>query len=374
MRLKSLSILLYLKSNFKKCIPQIMVVALGTALMYFMCVLGGGIENQMKNNVLMAYEKLSCVRINSINVNKEKYIDKLRKNKNVEKIIMANMSTVRADMLISNTGSTMLFMSPENTKYVMKKLDFRLTDGKLPQNDNEILLNSNHAKAMNVKVGEKISDTVKEDYGLKSQYKVSGIYIGENIMTFGYIKGVPSELNTNAIVVIPKQGKLNEVNNFIHSFKDSNISITDYKELFDDVGAFFSMFKVFAVLILVILIVVLTFTIGNMNHIHFEDRISEFSILEAVGYRKVSIFYKIFKEMLVIIVSGFILGITCGVLGGNIFNLVYCEPKGVPVGVYNYWYIILSAVIPAVIWIFSGVSSLKSISKMDAVDVLEGKE
>lgn len=374
MRLKSLSILLYLKSNFKKCIPQIIVIALGTALMYFMCVLGGGMENQIKNNVLKTYETLSCIRINSININKEKYIDKLKKNKNVEKVIMANMSTVRADMLISNSGSTMLSMLPEDIQYVMKKSGFKLIEGSLPKSSDEILLNSNHAKAMNVKVGEKISDTVKENYEFKSQYKVSGIYTGENIMTFGYIKGASSELNTNAIVVIPKQGSLNKVNDFIRSFKDSNISISDYKELFDDVGAFFSMFKVFAVLILVILILVLTFTIGNMNHIHFEDRISEFSILEAVGYSKISIFYKIFKEMLVIIVSGFILGIICGTLGGNIFNLVYCEPKGIPVEVYNYWYIILSAAIPTVIWIFSGLSDLKSINKMDTVDVLEGKE
>lgn len=374
MRLKSLSILLYLKSNFKKCIPQIIVIALGTALMYFMCVLGGGMENQIKNNVLKTYETLSCIRINSINVNKEKYIDKLRKNKNVEKVIMANMNNVRADMLISNSGSTMLSMPPEDIQYVMKKSGFKLIEGSLPKSSDEILLNSNHAKAMNVKVGEKISNTAMENYEFKSQYKVSGIYIGENIMTFGYIKEASSEINTNAIVVIPKQGKINKVNDFIHSFKDSNISISDYKELFDDVGAFFSMFKVFAVLILVILIVVLTFTIGNMNHIHFEDRISEFSILEAVGYSKISIFYKIFKEMLVIIVSGFILGIICGILGGNIFNLVYCEPKGIPVEVYNYWYIILSAAIPTVIWIFSGVSALKSINKMDTVDVLEGKE
>lgn len=46
----------------------------------------------------------------------------------------------------------------------------------------------------------------------------------------------------------------------------------------------------FAFIILTILVVVLTFTIGNMNYIHFFDRVGEFSILDALGYAKPDIF------------------------------------------------------------------------------------
>lgn len=373
MRLKSLSIFLYLRGNFKKFIPQILVVALGVFLMYFVCINGGGMETQMKNNVLEPYKKLSFIRINPSAVNEQKYINRLKSNKDIDRIIYSKQAlNIRADMLISNTGSPGIFISESDIRYLMKKFHFKLVNGRIPQEDNELLVNSNYAKSRKLKVGSRMDENT--DKSLTGVYKVAGIYDGENIIAFGHIKDAADvKNNENTIIVVPKEGKLNKVNAFINTFKNRQINIQDYNVINYDVEGFFPVFNMFAFIILTILVVVLTFTIGNMNYIHFFDRVGEFSILDALGYTKLDIFLKLAKEMCIVIILGFGIGIILSFIGGNIFNGVYCIPKGVPVEVYDKGYIILSAIVPIAVGLFSSIPSIKFLSKMSTVDVLEGR-
>lgn len=373
MRLKSLSIFLYLRGNFKKFIPQILVVALGVFLMYFVCINGGGMEDQMKNNVLETYKKLSFIKMNPSAVNEQEYINKLKNNKDIDKVIYSKQNlNIRADMLISNTGSPGFFISESDIKYLMKKFDFKLVNGRIPQADNELLVNSNYAKSRELKVGSCIDENT--DKSLTGVYKVVGIYEGKNIIAFGHIKNTADvKNNENTIIVVPKGGKLNKVNDYINTFKNKQIHIQDYNIINYDVEGFFPVFNMFAFIILTILVVVLTFTIGNMNYIHFFDRVGEFSILDALGYTKLDIFLKLAKEMCIVIVLGFGAGMILSIMGGNIFNGVYCIPKGVPVAVYNKWYVILSAIVPIAVGVFSSIPSIKFLSQMSTVDVLEGR-
>lgn len=373
MRLKSLSIFLYLRGNFKKFIPQILVVALGVFLMYFVCINGGGMETQMKNNVLEPYKKLSFIRMNPAAVNEQKYINKLKNNKNIDRIIYSKRDlNIRADMLISSNGSPGLFISESDIRYLMKKFHFKLINGRIPEDDNELLVSSNYAKSRKLKVGSRVDENT--DKSFTGIYKVAGIYEGKSIIAFGHIKNA-SDLknNENTIAVVPKEGKLNKVNDYINSFKNKQIDIEDYNSVNYEVEGFFPVFNMFAFIIVTILVVVLTFTIGNMNYIHFFDRVGEFSILDALGYTKLNIFLKLAKEMCIVIVLGFGFGMILSFMCGNIFNAVYCVPKGVPVEVYNKWYVILSAIVPIAVGLFSSIPSVRFLSKMSTVDVLEGR-
>lgn len=373
MKLKSLSVFLYLKGNPKKFIPQILVVALGVFLMYFICIIGGGIENQMKDNILSPYEKLSYVNIDPASVNEQKYIDKLKVNKDIDRIIYSDrVRNLRMKMLISDCGSPGFFVSEGDTSYLMKKFGFKLEEGRIPRDSNEILVNSEYAKSRSLKIGSYLDENV--DKGITGKYKIVGLYLGKNIIAFGHIKNLQSVKSTvNSIIIVPKNGKLSKVNSYLDSISNRNITVVNYKYLYFDIGGFFPMFNIFAVIVLVITIAVLTFTIGNMNYIHFFDRVSEFSILDAVGYTKLNIFFKLAKEMLIVIVLGFILGIIISFIGGNIFNQVYCEAKGTPVEVYSKWYIVLSLIVPTAVGVFSSIPSLRFLSKMNTIDVLEGR-
>lgn len=373
MRLKSLSIFLYLRDNFKKFIPQILVVALGVFLMYFVCINGGGMEAQMKNNILEPYKKFSFIRMNPSAVNEQKYINKLKDNKDIDKIIYSKRDlNIRSDMLIATNGSSGIFISESDIRYLMKKFHFKLVNGKIPEKDNELLINSNYAKSRKLKIGSRVDEGT--DKAFTGIYKVAGIYDGKSVIIFGHIKNT-SDLknNENTVVVVPKEGKLNKVNDYINTFKNKQINILDYNAANYEIKGFFPVFNMFAFIILTILVVVLTFTIGNMNYIHFFDRVGEFSILDALGYTKLNIFLKLAKEMCIVIVLGFGVGMILSFMGGNIFNGVYCIPKGIPVEVYNKWYVILSAIVPIAVGLFSSIPSVKFLSKMDTVDVLEGR-
>ncbi|WP_234117974.1 ABC transporter permease [Clostridium hydrogenum] len=373
MSVKSLSVFLYLKCNLKKFIPQILVVSLGVFLMYFICIIGGGIESQMQDNVLKPYEKLSYITINPAKENEQSYIDKLKTNKDIDRIIYSKRAmNITADVLIAACGSPAFFTSERDTEYLMKKMNFKLASGRIPREDNEILISNNYAKSKKLKLGSYLGEKV--DKNLTESYKVVGIYNGKNIIAFGHIKSYESVMkDVNSIIIIPKEGRMSRVNDYINSHKDKQITLVDYTMMNYDIGGFFPMFTVFAVVILIITTFVLTFTIGNMNYIHFFDRVGEFSILDALGYTKLDIFFKLFKEMCIVIVVGFVFGIALSIIGGNMFNGIYCIPKGVPVEVYNKWYVILSIIVPIAVGGFSSIPTIRFLKNMNTVDVLEGR-
>jgi putative ABC transport system permease protein len=372
--LKPLSELNYIRNNIRKLFPQIITVMLGVFLVYFVCIIGGGIKFPL-DDINKPYEKLSIIHLPNEKSSSEKIYNELNSNKDVEKVIYGNAGyRTQVKMIIESCGSPVFFTDTEDMKYLMNKYNFKLKEGKIPSASNEILVNDNYAKSYNVKLGDDFGSEVSESQYLDGKYKIVGIYQGDFIMLFGY-KSLENIKNQDSLsyLVIPKEGKLDNINRTLKTYKSDKIVIENIDTYSDEINTFNNMFTGFAIIILLATALSITSTIGNLNYVHFYQRLGEFALLEALGYSKSKIKFKLIKELTIIIVTGFVLGILSGMFGGFIFNTVYCEPKGVPVEVINLWYILICLFIPVLVPIFSLRPITKFLKKVNTVEILEGR-
>lgn len=371
---RPLNIFLYVKNNIKKFIPQILTVMLGVFLVYFVCILGGGIKFGIKDNDILPLEKLSLVRIKDAKLEGGKFQKEMSRDKTVENIIYsADIKQIQAKLIVQSTPTFVFYTGAKDTKYIMDKFNFKLKQGKIPENKNELLINSNFAKSNNLKLGESYGTDINENHSLNGTYKIIGIYSGNCIITFCYKDSVENIKNSpyHALLVLPKAGKLNEVNSKIVKYK--NINYQNLNDAKISLEHMFKMFDIFAVIVLGLTVFVITFTISNINYMHLYDRLEELSILDTLGYNKITIAFKLIKELALIIFLGSILGMGLGVLSGYIFNAVYCNPKGFPVGILNPWYIIISLLVPVFVSLFSAIPVIKFLCNMNTIEVLEGR-
>jgi ABC-type antimicrobial peptide transport system permease subunit len=373
-QLKPLNMFLYIKNNMKKFIPQIFVASLGVFLVYFLCILGGGVKSGITSNVISPYEKLSVVHIDNPKIDNGQTYKELSEDSNIDRVIYSSSVTnILTKLLVDTCGTPVFYTETEDTKYLMDKLNFKLIQGKIPDSKNELLINENFAKSFNLKIGDFYGTSENEKQRLNGKYTVVGIYSGKSIITFGFLGNIEEiKQYRHSLIVVPKSGKLQELNLKINSFKNLGYYNTLEREK-SSVDGTLKVFNIFAIVMLSITIFVLTFTIGNINYMHFYDRLGEFSILDALGYNKLEIAFKLIKELVVIIFIGYILGVITGIFGGLLFNLVYCEPRGVPVAIFNPWYIFISGCIPITVSLFSFMPVVRFLFKVNTVEILEGR-
>jgi ABC-type antimicrobial peptide transport system permease subunit len=373
-QLKPLNTFLYIKNNIKKFLPQIIAVLLGVFLVFFVCILGGGIKYGIKDNVELPREKISLAFINDSKLEGGKFYEEMSKDKDVEKIIYSyGYRSISTKLLAQYASSDVYYTAVQDTEYIMKEFNFELIKGKIPNSKNELLISSNFAKSNNLKLGDSYGTDINPKHGLNGTYKIAGIYKGNCTITFCYKDSVSNIKNSSdyRLMVFPKANKVNKVNAKIESFR--NIDYYDLNQVKKFLDGMFKMFDIFAVIVLAITVFVITFTIGNINYMHLYDRLEEFSILDALGYSKKSIVFKLVRELALIIFIGFVLGISLGMLGGFLFNTIYCDPKGVPVGILNPWYILISFLVPVFVSLLSAIPILSFLRKMNTIEVLEGR-
>lgn len=371
---KPLNIFLYVKNNIKKFIPQIFTVMLGVFLVYFVCILGGGIKFGIKDNIIGPFEKLSLVWIDDIKLEGGNFYKDMTEDTDVERLIpIENFRQIQIKLIAQSTGTFVFYPEAKDIKFIMDKFNFKLIEGKIPENNNELCINSNFAKSNNLKLGDSYGSDVDEKHQLNGLYKIAGIYSGKFSVTFCSRDSLKYTSNNSSQVflVIPKEGKLASINGKIEMYK--NLEYENLNKIEKGTASLFQMFDIFAVIVLVLTVFVITFTISNINYMHLYDRLEELSILDTLGYNKITIAFKLIKELALIIFLGSILGIGLGILSGYIFNAIYCTPKGFPVGILNPWYIIISSLVPVFVSLFSAIPVIKFLRNMNTIEVLEGR-
>lgn len=377
--MKPLSTLVYIKNNPKKIIPQILAVALGTFLVYFISMIGGELKYELNYCIAVPYEKMSEVYIRYPDKDNNDFYNYFSKNSNVEKIIYSSDTrNITTKMIINSCGSYVPYLKEDNIKYMMNMYNLKLSQGRLPKSKGEILFSEYYAKSRNLKVGDYYGTDVNSNDSLNGKYKLVGTFKGNIIMSFIYDNESIDEMKKHeyGLILIAKEGHIDALNKDIKTFMNAHpnqYNCDDYNTQYSFISTMFVMFNIFAVVILGITVFVITFTIGDINYVHFCERLSEFSMLEALGYNKNDIRYKQFSEMIIMIFLGFGTGFILSLLGGYIFNEVYCYPNGIPLIIISPWYILLSGLVPVLVSLFTCASISRLVKKMQTVDILEGR-
>lgn len=208
--LKPLNSFVYIKNNPKKIIPQVFAVSLGVFLIYFICIIGGGLKYELNNDVIVPYEKMSTVTIRYPEKDNDELYNYFSKNNNVQKIMYSSgIENIPAKLVINSNETYCPYLNEDNIKYMMNMYNFKLQSGRIPQNNNEVLFNESFCKSRNLNVGDYYGTDVNSKDSLDGKYKIAGTFKGDIIMSFVYdsksideIKNNPYSIDKTKIILI----------------------------------------------------------------------------------------------------------------------------------------------------------------------------
>lgn len=355
---KPLSYIEYFKGNKKKIFSLVISIV-------FSIILIGNIELFFSNSLETGYKiaepynhftQILC-RKGPID---EEFIKTLSENDHIERVIPVEMDLIRYYGLAINSTTNYYFMDKEDIMYVMDKLNIKVHKKLIPnENEQKLILSERLEKNNELKAGNKVNKQVEFFKGFKSD------------LLIGF---VPKKMEQpmNSYIVFPKEGKLKEVNTFIHSINKGDLEIKDtklanksMKYLLEDTNKVFKIVSIIALLIIGI-------GLGISSYVHYFQRRKEFGIMSSIGYTHKKIIMKINKEIILSSVIGFIMGmfilfIEMVIINGCILNKIGAPPMKITLSFFSN-----ILVIPLFASVFSLIPIWILLKRIDSISIIEG--
>lgn len=199
--------------------------------------------------------------------------------------------------------------------------DAKLIEGKMPQGDGEVLIDSMTMKNNGYKIGDevnyytlyKIVGVVESDYNLICGTPHKEDFSKKNLFIFSEgITDLKSELETIGV----------ELNESYVYWTDYNNQSKDFQE--DMVEAIDSSTKIVYIGIVVLMCIAL-----SVIYITFlRDRHSEWCLYASIGYSRKAVYFSILRELLFTFILSFVIGIAITALSVVLIDILYITPHG----------------------------------------------
>ncbi len=361
--MKPLNLRNYILLSIKQVSPQIILLIIKIALFIFLCSIGFAVGyglNKSSNMVLENYSSFSF-KTNVSETRQQEILTEIRQLEGIEREIQGSASSEGMGKLIVFNSFAWIFESEEeDMPYILDSVDGTITDGRFPENNDEILISQELSNGMNKTVG----DYIGIEEMLPKRFKITGVYegkanvfISQNIVSNGYIFKIETD-------------KINDFYNHLKTYDEISIS-TDRDNIIEIIDNIFYLLKAVGFLILIITAIEVTTSVSNLNKVYFTERLSEFAILQAVGYSERFILRRMMKELSIIISVGLVGGILLGQLIMTLFHHLYCVDRGIPYRIFEPGIIYFSIILSIIIFLLTYFPVKKYTKKMDWIDVIQ---
>jgi ABC-type antimicrobial peptide transport system permease subunit len=371
---KPLSYYLYFKRNKKKTLGMILSIAFSILLIGVIQMFSDNMsDTQYRDLAKLNY--VSIISSTKGNLPKET-IESIRKNSTVDRLIMVNTYYYGIINIIGvPANSAGYYMDEKDIPILMDRMDMKLDDASLLKNDEKkIIINSNIARARIKSIGDYLGNEVSTMDYFKGKYEIKEIVKGDNIISFiakskENIAGDSEQFQQ--FLLLPKEGKLDEMNSFLKGLPRDNIKLLTYQDILqerevDDEG----MNTIFNILIIII-ILVLSVSLGNSSYIHYFQRRKEFGLLKAIGQGGDKIILRMIKEISISSTLGLAVGLMLLLTFKGVGNAFYTYPKGLSLFQINLQLIPKIIAIPIFICIFSIIPVSRLLVKIEPISIIE---
>lgn len=374
---KPLSFSVYIKSNIKKTLGMIISIALGIFLIAVIeFYTNSMIDTYMRGQI--KYNYMSTIWGTKDGVHKD-ILNKIENSSSVQKIMTVSTHGYSINNAIGSNTSCQGFDADENNiKYIMDKMGLKLMKGEIPKNgEKKIVINENVARARNLKIGDYMGRDASNFDWFSGKYKVCGIMKGDNIISF--IARSEEEIkkdNTHfdTYLIIPKDGKLCDLNKFLKILPKEGISTCTYDSIQSENDADEGNFNLIFNVVIIVMIVVLSVCLGNSAYVHYYQRRMEFGLLESVGFGQGEIIFRAFKEIFISSIIGFAAGFLLIETFVISINKFYLYPHGLSFFTIKADLIIRIIAIPLFICIFSLIPASRLLSRIEPISIIERNE
>jgi ABC-type lipoprotein release transport system permease subunit len=314
-------------------------------------------------------------------------VSQIQTHPDVERAFPVTQLYVNAPSLFGDESFYLLGVSEADVQVLMDVCDLRLREGRLLRpRTNEIVLSTEIANALGLRVGDRISHSIDERRyrGIPTELVLVGILesssltdsepgIRAGFASYEYI--ISHELyisQSSGLIVVAQQGRKAIVDDFLETkvFSTSTEVATYGRlvELFEPARQM--LYFVFTVVDCLVAVVV-ALVVATINRIALTQRLAELGLLHALGHKKNWIGRRLTLETAVVAGIGWLIGLTFSWLILLWVRVNLYEPRGMELNLANFVPIWFTAPIPLVVIGSAALSMVRIFARLDAVAIVE---
>ena len=371
----------YYLSNKRRGISLIFVMALTVFSIYFVTSLVQSIFSTVEYSNIACLNDFSFVYpVGGSSFLQNETVEKIKNDDSVENAYPVLLEYTVINNIFGTTSGYVAFMDEADIGEIFDDYSLTVTEGRLPQeNSYELIMHEDMLKNKGLSVGDTFGSAVDDGEPIEGTYTITGAFSGNSYMAFGTKSFKQKELeelgldfkNTTFGLLVTPKTDLDAMNTMLDTMShDEAAAMTlsyAQKTLKDNV----SSIKFLMGVIVIVIAVSISAAVCIVLETTYNDRMEEFGILYAIGYKKSWLFRNIIAEIVVLVFISWILGL---ILSYGVLSLVaksVFEPMGQMlsiVSIQSLLYTIIVMVVFVVVTIF--VTILK-FAKKDLIAIIE---
>ena len=371
----------YYLSNTRRGISLIFVMALTVFSIYFVTSLVQSIFSTVEYSNIACLNDFSFVYpVGGSSFLSDETVEKIQKDDSVKKAYPILLEYTVINNIFGTTSGYVAFMDEADIGEIFDDYSLTVTEGRLPQeNSYELIMHEDMLKNKGLSVGDTFGSAVDDGEPIEGTYTITGAFSGNSYMAFGTKSYKQKELeelgldfkNTTFGLLVTPKTDLDAMNTMLDTMShDEAAAMTlsyAQKTLKDNV----SSIKFLMGVIVIVIAVSISAAVCIVLETTYNDRMEEFGILYAIGYKKSWLFRNIIAEIVVLVFISWILGL---ILSYGVLSLVaksVFEPMGQMLSIVSIQSLLYTIIVMVVFVVVTILVTILKFAKKDLIAIIE---
>ncbi len=372
--MQPLSPILYFARNLRRTLPVLGIIALAVVGVLVVAILA---ESQMEDPRRDYFEPMKIYarvypRKGTLDPNLGAI---LRAHPDVERVVRVLPTSVRGIGMMGSRGFPVRGLPEREMEWYMEANGVTLAEGRLPQGSSrEIALNSALMRSKGLSIGDWVGRDLDPDEWLPGKFQVVGRLEGAIQVGLVTAPALREYVRSETLEVFAKPGRIEALDQYLQTIISDYVGVDSITPMTIEWERETGTVTPILLAINGITVIVLSLAVGLLNQIYFLQRIPEYGILMALGYRTSYLIRRTLVEALALTVIGWLLGLGLS-YGINWALLTYVfTPMGMTLAALSSKIALTTVPIPVLIAVFSLTTVVRRILTMDPVSIVERRD
>ncbi len=370
----------YVSRNKLKVLPVFCVIAVAVFAVAVTAVLTGSMIAASRKVWLQPYERYSLV-VGLQGLLPPEVVARLQRNRHAAALLPVATSSIRVPGIFGSEPRPILALREQDMRVFLARVGLRLAEGRLPgPGEAAVALHRDIMRGKGLRLGAAVGKDVDENDTLIGRYRVVGVLEGRypfGVASYERIVGAnalkPGSA-ARAYVVFPRPGQERLLWRELRGLDRGSVTVFTYDKEARRFVREIANLDLMVWILNLITVTALSLAVGLLNLIFVRERMGEYGILAAMGYRRSFLLRRTFLEVVAVTVAawGAGLAISRGMLA-LIARLAY-EPKGIYLTGIDQRVVAYTVPVPVLTLAFSLLMVFWVLWRLDPVSIVERRD
>lgn len=294
----------------------------------------------------------------------------------IERSIVCRASTAVVHSIVGEWPFVVFGFEQDDMRYYVSHVGGGKLVGRFPEAFKpEAVVSRPVATNLGLKIGDTVLDPEKADAYSPFQVRVVGIVETDKWMIFAPIEYLrefhfpPFDVYLFMAKNAADQSRLDLW--AMDEFKGERIRLYSYEDLKKQTDESFKTLYTILNVVVGSLVIVITVMMGMLMNIYQSQRIQEFGLLQALGYGKRVILFRLLKETLLVLMGSWVLGVLVAFVLLAFVKVQLFDPRAYALDPFGLRAYVYSVPVPLMIFAVSALDVVARLKKFDPVGVVE---